>query len=1318
MLSTSRQSPRQGLSLFWIIAVTAVSVTLWSGSIVYVNGAPAKLELQPPLLSDIDADAEAINNDAIDAYNSKSATTAAIDSYGNPIESLKPIDTPDGRKVVSAQGLQFEIPNYASGITDISKPADDLLPPFVEIEIGRNDSDNADMVDQNNNNNNNVSYKDNDVLGVIVAKDELKETPESITQQNPKTDNEHDLEYENNNNDNINTINKHDEQLKPEQQLQQLDIDNTVKANALLSKFLENINNSSYTAKVAQNFSTNSTTAATMLPLNNAPALAQPQRASHPSPIKISLFSQPYTQLHESNHKPTYTPIQTVNDATSHTTNKNSVHSNYHSDIPTTLSSSQVSSNYMTTFSPSSLSITSYPTSTSYVGPLSNGNFNYPNVPTDISIINRIAAKYHNPLPTLDPIVVALPNDSNESGQQVPTSGETTTVDIEPAQLVELIPDNLQTNSKDVDSAGSNTLPQYLLDLNDPDIAGPVEYTPSDDGSSLKVIAWDLLPPHDAEPHIITKENNTPKRVIGIEDPKTHNIKVSLSSGSAITPTQHITTANNGLTNGKVSPVPLNKHIADNLPASASNVDQHFTTQNNDDDKSQSSSNEQTPANSNEANIVDTTTKNPDHNRGNTYYTKTTPYTTTTIRTTRPTTTATTTTTTTTRRPTTTTTRRTTKSTTTTTAAPRTTAAPIVLTTTEPVDTSNFYRLENGDSYTLPSWLSGIDDPDLDAAVTFIIPTDLNEYNHTVDRDLLPPLEPFVDLKNINLPAPAGEKTHPTTTTSTTTSTTTTTTTTTTKRPSTTTTRRTTISTSRPHWVRAYPTTTTTPTTSQRSKTSNNDRFSDTSYHNAQEHDKPISSTTYTNSKPNTHVSTSHTVPPGTASNQNVNVFNQVSTTANTDRVPSSEADKFEPNPAKQPNPFLPTRNNGAYNFQPKPFSNRAPTTTTTTTTTTPATPVEENPFDSATVPAWLKDFDYPDVGPGVPFVYDPSDIESDVLDDLLPPSHVETDPSDIAKPVFVTSSPSSFNAFHSQPHFTHQQPSFNSASIPSKVTQPLPSTIPNNFNDNAAALTPNLAVEDANANVDAANKIAVLAKKPSPNFNNKHNFAAPFDTAAAPIGATTPADQESFPPFSNVGIPSKTKITKSDEGKVITNSVFLQGASGPSSAKPFGFGTNFNTQKDFQASQTNQYFSSTTDGFTSSSNTGFSPGPASSYSTSYSNIQQTNTFGKTPTGAGKYTGRFGGSPGVLGGGKVGYAVQPDGTIRDPDHTFKPPTGNKVAATPAPPQPQQGITPAFSGFSNRVGTAVSASNANKYSGRFGGPPGVLVPYDNVKAGRA
>ncbi|XP_020800145.1 uncharacterized protein LOC110177663 isoform X4 [Drosophila serrata] len=94
-----------------------------------VRQSPFALELQPPLLQPAE---ESFNPSTSTSTSTSSGGQKTIDSYGNPIDTLRPIDTPDGRKVVSAQGVQFEIPTYASGITEIRRPADDLLPPHID----------------------------------------------------------------------------------------------------------------------------------------------------------------------------------------------------------------------------------------------------------------------------------------------------------------------------------------------------------------------------------------------------------------------------------------------------------------------------------------------------------------------------------------------------------------------------------------------------------------------------------------------------------------------------------------------------------------------------------------------------------------------------------------------------------------------------------------------------------------------------------------------------------------------------------------------------------------------------------------------------------------------------------------------------------------------------------------------------------------------------------------------------------------------------------------------------------------------------------
>uniref|UniRef100_A0A0A1XBC8 Uncharacterized protein n=1 Tax=Zeugodacus cucurbitae TaxID=28588 RepID=A0A0A1XBC8_ZEUCU len=160
MRSPSGRVPQQGLNRLWLASICAITVATLSGSFVTpAFGAPAKLdgiapppespfplEAQPTQFSDAIAAALNIDNGEGDGgvEGFVKNQPSAVDSYGNPIETLKPIDTPDGRKVISAQGLQFEIPNYASGITEIKKPSDDLLPPLIAPFEPTSTSDSAD----------------------------------------------------------------------------------------------------------------------------------------------------------------------------------------------------------------------------------------------------------------------------------------------------------------------------------------------------------------------------------------------------------------------------------------------------------------------------------------------------------------------------------------------------------------------------------------------------------------------------------------------------------------------------------------------------------------------------------------------------------------------------------------------------------------------------------------------------------------------------------------------------------------------------------------------------------------------------------------------------------------------------------------------------------------------------------------------------------------------------------------------------------------------------------------------------------------------
>ncbi|XP_052860573.1 AT-rich interactive domain-containing protein 1A-like [Anopheles cruzii] len=82
-------------------------------------------------------------------------------------------------------------------------------------------------------------------------------------------------------------------------------------------------------------------------------------------------------------------------------------------------------------------------------------------------------------------------------------------------------------------------------------------------------------------------------------------------------------------------------------------------------------------------------------------------------------------------------------------------------------------------------------------------------------------------------------------------------------------------------------------------------------------------------------------------------------------------------------------------------------------------------------------------------------------------------------------------------------------------------------------------------------------------------------------------------------------------------------------------------------------------------------------------------------SGGNKFTGSFGGAPGLLGNQPLGTHVKPDGTILPPSA----PGGVGFSAVAAPAQHQ---------------LSVSDSAGNRFSGSFGGPPGVLRPFDNTK----
>lgn len=135
----------------------------------------------------------------------------------------------------------------------------------------------------------------------------------------------------------------------------------------------------------------------------------------------------------------------------------------------------------------------------------------------------------------------------------------------------------------------------------------------------------------------------------------------------------------------------------------------------------------------------------------------------------------------------------------------------------------------------------------------------------------------------------------------------------------------------------------------------------------------------------------------------------------------------------------------------------------------------------------------------------------------------------------------------------------------------------------------------------------------------------------------------------------------------------------------------------------------------------------------------------------GKYTGGFGGAPGILGEQKVpGYAVKPTVSSNSQINNDHPgfnsvhahsPVNTQQQAVPvvpnqsiqAPPRPNNINQSGSTGQINtnhgsfQFGTAFSTnptptpsaqlSNNGKYTGGFGGPPGIYSPFDNVKSGK-
>ncbi|BFG06506.1 flocculation protein FLO11 [Drosophila madeirensis] len=760
------------------------------------------------------------------------------------------------------------------------------------------------------------------------------------------------------------------------------------------------------------------------------------------------------------------------------------------------------------------------------------------------------------------------------------TTTVTTDVEVEQAQLVQ----QQQEESVQEPLVASGTLPEYIRELQrqDPDIGGPVPWTPAPNAAPLSVIAWDLLPPHltdpatTPEPLIITEQQPT-RYVQGVEDPTSHNIRLSLSSGDALTPAAPVPQQ----TQGQVSVVPLQR---DGPEAHGTNAHVGSTT----------------PSNAGG--------RFPHRQRGTAHY-STTRSTTTTARprststsTTQPPTTEATTTTT-----TTSTTRRTTTTRRPVTTTRRTTTMQPTPRSTTPLDPSTFYKLDNNEeyAYTLPPWLQEVTDPDLDVAVTFIVPTDNDQYNHTLAEDLEPPYEPFVDLNNIQLTPPptARPPPLPTTTSSPTTSSSTT---------------------------RAPTTTSTTTTTTRRSSTLR---------------------TTKTPSIPTTHSTTQPPQKPHTTQKPQTPQLIPT-TTHHTDLLDGAS------------------------------------------TPTAATAAAEENPFDSSTVPAWLRDFDYPDVGPGVP--YNPDNFKEPASTQPAGGSK----PNDFRPQGFEAASAATPRS-PSAPLPTRAAPAAASVSsaFPSKVTLPLPGTVQGiESSSNESPEPPLVLVPPADKPSDESVTSTSFAYSstsssvpPNPTTNSVTNFAARFDpqgiqsSAPAPTQAPKVASEDQFPPFiggsSTDGVTKKVEYKKSDEGKVISTPISGQRkdtSTPPSNTGKYtgGFGAPAGLLRP-QAAGTSGSGANTNPAANSQDSNGGIYVAGSQHE--FSNTLKANRARPT-VNPGRYTGGFGAPVGVL----------------------------SAQAEPRPFQQAQQTQQQHSQV------ASPGQSPGSHSSRFGGPPGVLVPFDNVQ----
>uniref|UniRef100_T1GQU7 Uncharacterized protein n=1 Tax=Megaselia scalaris TaxID=36166 RepID=T1GQU7_MEGSC len=204
---------------------------------------------------------------------------------------------------------------------------------------------------------------------------------------------------------------------------------------------------------------------------------------------------------------------------------------------------------------------------------------------------------------------------------------------------------------------------------------------------------------------------------------------------------------------------------------------------------------------------------------------------------------------------------------------------------------------------------------------------------------------------------------------------------------------------------------------------------------------------------------------------------------------------------------------------------------------------------------------------------------------------------------------------------------------------------------------------------------------------SNKDEVVVSTTTPTPILSSTTATPAQTF------SVP-----TKGNKGHLASNSVF------PSTATAIT--THFqkasqHQQQNFQSqfissSQNQNRVQVNRNSLSSTASSTFSSSPSpfkqSSFGSTSFQASTSPSFNQIPNSSTKFTGRFGGAPGILGEQVTpGFGVRPS--------AFSKPTTTPATLAPA--------------ASNVVERRVT-SGSGRYTGGFGGPPGILVPFDNVK----